>query len=124
MQRRMVLIAAAVLGACGGRNRAALPETVDGWRRAAEARTQAPALLQSSLRRASAAEYQGAGKATVTIFELSSSAAALDAVQRWRPEPGTVFFYKDNYFVTVRSNTADRRALGAFVRALEKRLQR
>ncbi|MFB3829237.1 MAG: hypothetical protein ACE15B_20890 [Bryobacteraceae bacterium] len=123
MRRRWFLTVPA-LAACGGRDRAALPETVGGWRRVAGAQPQVPALLQRSLRRASAAEYQGAGTATVSVFELASSAAALDAVQRWRPEPDAVIFHRDNYFVRVRSSVPDRRALGAFMRALEKHFQR
>jgi hypothetical protein len=43
-------------------------------------------------------------------------------VQRWKPAPDTVFFYKDRFFVLVQWQTADRKALREFVGALEKRL--
>jgi hypothetical protein len=73
-------------------------------------------------RRAFEATYEGAGKLTADVYELNSSAEGLDMVQRWKPAPDTVFFYKDNYFAVVKWSQADRQALTAFVRALEKGL--
>ena len=37
-----------------------------------------------------------------------------------RPAPDTVFFYADRFFVLIRWQTADRKALHEFVGALEK----
>jgi len=73
-------------------------------------------------RRAFEATYDGPGKVTADVYELVSSAAGLNLVQRWRPAKDTVFFYKDNYFGVVKWSQADRPALAAFVRALEKGL--
>jgi len=73
-------------------------------------------------RRAFEATYEGAGALTADVYELNSSAEGLDMVQRWRPAPDTVFFYKGNYFAVVKWSQADRQALAAFVRALEKGL--
>ena len=42
-------------------------------------------------------------------------------VQRWKPAPGTVFFYSGRFFVLIRWQTADRKALREFVGALEKK---
>jgi len=123
-----VAATAAALAGCGERpgTGARLPETVaGGWRRQdlrdvpAGDGGEVPA--PTSVRRLTRARYGGPGDVEVSLYELASSAAALDAVQRFRPAPDTVFFYRDRYFIVVRWQGApDRRALGAFVRALEK----
>lgn len=129
MKRRTLLLPLA-LTACRRADEPAgpaLPETVaGGWRRTAS-RDVPPAeapepLAPKTVRRATSAGYEGPGKAEVTLWELNSSASALDAVQRWRPRPNTVFFYKDNLVVVVKWEGADRQAIGDFVRALEKLL--
>jgi hypothetical protein len=120
-------VAATALGACRARTDAAvlLPEMVGAWRRGAlrevpvESAGEPPA--RGSIRNVIRAEYAGPGRAEVTLYELSSSAAALDAVQRFRPAPDTIFFQRDTRFVVVRwQGSPDRKALGAFVRAIEK----
>jgi hypothetical protein len=55
------------------------------------------------------------------VYQLNSSAAALDVVQRWKPAPDTVFFYNDRFVVLIQWRTADRKALQEFVGALEKK---
>ena len=57
------------------------------------------------------------------MYELSSPGVGLDLVQRWRPSADTVFFYRGRYFVVVKWQQADRKALQEFVRELEKRLR-
>jgi len=57
----------------------------------------------------------------VRVYQLTSPAAALDVVQRWRPAADTVFFYSDRFFVLIQWQTADRKALQEFVGALEKK---
>jgi hypothetical protein len=69
------------------------------------------------------ASYQGPGTLEASIYRLTSPAMALDMAQRWKPTPDTVFFYSDRFFVLVRWQTADRKALHEFVAALEKRLR-
>jgi hypothetical protein len=68
------------------------------------------------------AAYEGPGRLQARVYELESPAVALDLVQRWRPSADTVFFYRDQYFVVIKWQDADRRALQAFVRELEARL--
>ena len=68
------------------------------------------------------ADYEGPGKLEARVYELDSAAIALDLVQRWRPSADTVFFYRDKYFVVIKWQDADRKALTAFVTELEKRL--
>lgn len=126
MTRRFLLLPLAFT-ACrraGERAAPALPESVGAWRKTAS-RDVAPAeapepLAKNTVRRAMAATYEGPGTAEVTLYELNSPASALDAVQRWRARPNTVFFYKENLFVVVKWQGADRKAAGEFVRALEK----
>src|SRR5512133_2949812 len=110
MTRRLFLLPLPFACACRRapeRAAPALPDAVAGsWRKTAT-RDLDPAaapepLARNTVRRAVQASYEGPGKADVTLNELSSSAAALDAVQRWRPMPDTVFFYKDNLFVVVK----------------------
>ncbi len=74
------------------------------------------------LKRAERATYDGAGTITADVYELTSSAAGLELVQTWRPAADTVFFYKETYFVLVKWERAEKPAVTAFVRALEKRL--
>lgn len=69
-----------------------------------------------------AASYEGPGKLDARLYQLSSSGVALDLVQRWRPSADTVFFYARNYFVVVKWQDADRKALQQFVHTLEDRL--
>lgn len=68
------------------------------------------------------AAYEGPGSLQARVYELESPAVALDLVQRWRPSADTVFFYRDQYFVVIKWQDADRGALRAFVRELEERL--
>lgn len=76
----------------------------------------------ASIRRIRAASYEGAGKLDARVYQLSTSAVALDLVQRWQAAPDTVFFYADRFFVVVRWESAERKELQEFVSALEKRL--
>jgi hypothetical protein len=127
MTRRTCVLLAALLPSC---HRSApeigelLPESpAPDWRRTSLReipREQIPEMVPSgSLRRAVEAVYAGPGQVTVHLYELASSATALDLAQRWRPAPETVFFYKDEYFAVVRWRDANREALATLVRALE-----
>ena len=68
-----------------------------------------------------AASYEGPGKLDARLYQLTSSAVALDLVQRWRPAPDTVFFHNGRFFVLIQWQTADRKALHEFVATLEKK---
>jgi len=104
-----------------------LPESLGAWRRTALVPAASPEpgpIPRGSIRRAQTARYesQGAGAVDVVLFELSSSADALDAVQRWTPSADTVFFYRAEYFVVVRHAGADRKAVNLLVRDLNQNL--
>lgn len=130
MTRRNWLLASALLSACSRDSRTAqpvFPETVaDVWRlkekRELSVSSAPETVPRASVRGVREGVYAGPGTVSATVVELASSAAALDAVQRWKPAADTVVFYKDNYFVVVRWRNADRKALTAFVRAMEKNL--
>jgi hypothetical protein len=104
-----------------------LPETVATvWRRVPESQaTEAPdPVPRTSVVRLQTAQYDGPGKLEVRVYELDSSAIALDIVQRWRPSADTVFFNQGAFLVVVKWQQADRQALHDFMRELEKRLAR
>ena len=127
MTRRWRVAAAIARAACRKRRTPdqLLPETSGAWKRgvveeiAAAGNDVIPA---AGVRRTLQARYTGGGTVEVTLYELASSAAALDAVQRWRPAADTVFFYRDEFFVVLKFQSADRKLLQALVRDLDRNL--
>src|SRR5579864_3395824 len=89
-----------------------------GWRRTAlrqPAAGDAPdPVPRTVIDRLQTASYEGPGKLEARVYELDSPAVALDLVQRWRPSADTVFFYRDRFFVVVKWDQAERKALEAF----------
>lgn len=77
---------------------------------------------RTSIDRIQAATYQGPGSLEARVYQLSSPAVGLDVVQRWHPSADTVFFHQGRYFVVVKWQEAERKALQAFVKQLETRL--
>ena len=127
-RRRWLAFPMALTG-CGKRAPAIdmFPETVAGWKRTwlrdvpvSEAPDPAP---RTSVTRLQAAGYEGFGKLEARAYELSSSQVGVDIAQRWRPSADTVFFWAGRYFVVVKWQEADRRALQQFTRDLEKRVK-
>jgi hypothetical protein len=76
----------------------------------------------ANIRRIQSATYEGGGKLEAHAYELTGQEIGLDLAQKWRPAADTVFFWARNYFVVVKWQQADRKALQEFTRALEKRL--
>jgi hypothetical protein len=129
MTRRHWLWSALALSAC--RQNALpfdpFPETVAGiWHRTSmldPAISAAPdPVPQTSVTRLRTATYEGPGKLEARAYLLTSSAVGLDLVQRWRPSADTVFFNPGQYFVVIKWQQADRKALQDFVREIETRL--
>ena len=79
-------------------------------------------LPRISIQHIRAAAYEGPGKLEARVYQLSSPAVGLDIAQRWHPSADTVFFNHGRYFVVVKWQEAERKALQAFVRELEGRL--
>ncbi len=105
------------------------PETAAGsWRRTslrdapvADSPDPVPRTAVANLR---IADYEGPGKLQARAYELDSPAVGLELAQRWRPSADTVFFNRGPYFIVVKWQSADRKALKAFVEELEKRIGR
>jgi hypothetical protein len=119
---------AALLGACSPKQFPAdlLPQTASVWNRVslenlppASPPDPVPAAV---IKRILTANYQGPGTLQAHAYLLTSSAVALDLVQRWKSLPESVFFYRDECFVVVHWQNADRNRLHDFVRVIEKRL--
>ncbi len=129
MPRRKWFWFALLSGACGRAPAVPevfLPAMAGGWRRTALDRPPVsdspdpvprPAVVQFQR-----ANYGGPGKLDARLYVLDSPAVALELAQRWRPSADTVFFNNGRFFVVVKWEDADRRALQAFVADLQKRL--
>lgn len=104
-----------------------LPETVAGvWRRVA-VREMAPSespdpVPRTAVRRLETAQYEGPGKLEARVYELSSSAVALDVAQRWHPSADTVIINQGQFLLVVKWQEADRQALRRFMEEMENRL--
>ena len=103
------------------------PESVSAWHRTSASEltaATAPDGIDANLvQKVRAASYEGPGKLEVRAYQLTSSAAALDIVQRWHATADTVYFYQDRFLVVLKWQTADRKALQDFVAALDAKLK-
>jgi len=103
------------------------PETIANvWRRteirevpASEAPDPVP---RTTILKLWSAKYEGPGHIEARAYALQSSAVGLDLVQHWHPSADTVFINPGRYFVVVRWQDADRKALQDFIRDLQTRL--
>jgi len=77
---------------------------------------------RNAITRLRSGAYQGPGKLEARVYQLTSPEIGTTLAQRWRPSSDTVFFNRRQYFVVVRWQDADRRALQAFIAQLENRL--
>jgi hypothetical protein len=113
MPRVLLLLIVIVTGACSSAKKPfGLPETAPGgWRLKETTREGARTL----------GVYEGQGTVRVEVEDMGAQAVAFERAQRTRPQPDTVFFDKDGYFVTVRWEGVDREALRQLVRELEKK---
>jgi hypothetical protein len=104
----------------------AFPDTLGGWHRTGPVRdlTQPPdAIPAQNIQAIRTASYDGPGKLDARAYTLATPAVALDVAQRWTPRPDTVFFYSDRFFVVVQWQSTEKKALQAFLSALEKRFR-
>jgi hypothetical protein len=121
--RRYWTLLALASTACRDPSRGAaslLPPRLAGWQRKSLRGIPPP---KPAVLRAFEGKYEGAGKLTVDLYEAKVSGTAFEMTQHWREAPNTVFFDKGRYFVVVKWEQADREALTAFVRGLEKELE-
>lgn len=128
MTRRNWLWLALALAACGKKAEFPpdlFPETMDGgWRRTAvgDAAGSPDPVPRSAVEHTRTATYEGPGKVEARVYQLTSAGEGLDLAQRWRPSADTVFFNQGVYFVVVKWESADRKALQEFVKELEAKL--
>jgi hypothetical protein len=127
VNRDLLALCSILLVSCGEgpkQPKPLFPETVGVWRLTQSSELAAGQIPEQirhlGTRRAGSAEYQGAGTLKVEIYELTSDAGAMEVEQTWRPTADTVAFHKDNYFTVVHWRGADKTAVAAFVRELEK----
>jgi hypothetical protein len=127
---RILLLALAALAACGSKTATMpdlFPESVGSWHRTAAPELTAAAapdgIDAALVEKVRAATYEGPGKLEARAYQLTSSAVALDLVQRWHATADTVYFYQDRFLVVLKWQTADRKALQEFVAALDAKLK-
>jgi hypothetical protein len=78
---------------------------------------------RNSVEQIRAATYKnGDAEIQARVYLLSSAEVGAALGGRWRPSADTVFFNSGNYFVVVKWQGGDRRAVQAFVAELQKRL--
>ncbi len=68
------------------------------------------------------AHYAGPIDVEVFLFQMSSSAAALECTQLWKKVPSESVMMKESYFVVFRSDHPNREMLMDFTRAFDKTL--
>jgi hypothetical protein len=127
MTRRNWMWLALALAACGKKAEFPpdlFPETVGGWRRTAtgDAAGSPDPVPRTAVEQTRTATYEGPGHVEARVYQLTSASEGLDLAQRWRPSADTVFFNQGVYFVVVKWQSADRKALQDFVRVLEAKL--
>ena len=131
MSRLIVGLVSILLISCGGHPQPAarlFPETVGSWKLKQSTDLAADQIPESirrlGIRRTGSAGYEGPGNLKVEIYEMTSSAAAFEAEQTWRPVADTVAFHKESFFTVVHWENADRAAVSSFIREMEKRAER
>ncbi len=66
------------------------------------------------------ATYKGQGELEAHVYLLDAESTGRTLSQRWRPSADTVFFDSGPYFVVIRWQAGDRRALQSFVAEMQK----
>lgn len=128
MRIGLAAILALFLASCQSESRPfAIPQMLEGgWRQASVSATvpsrQPEWMSRLGISKASTVRYDGSVEAEVDIYELRSSAAALECMQLWKRSPGESFLMKRNLFVVIRSTHPNREMVMDFSRALEKAL--
>lgn len=118
----------AFLAGCGGERRGgAPPDTLGGkWKLASieaiSADTAPQEVRALGLREARRAVYTGIPDVTVMLYEMTTGPGAFEMVQKWRPRPGAVSFYKDRFFVVCEAAGNNEAELLDFSRLMEASL--
>ncbi len=125
--RNLLACLSILLTSCGsapGPAAPLFPQQAGGWKLRQSGDLPSSAVPEPigrlGVRRAGTAEYEGAGTLQVETYEMTSSAAALEAEQTWRLAAGTVAFHRDSYFTVIHWEKAARDSVPEFVREMRK----
>jgi hypothetical protein len=111
--------------------RLALPSAVDGWNLAGFQNCAKPVPAELRIlhgargaRQVCSAEYEGSPEMRLTIYDMPGwpGGTAFGTFQGWQAKPGTMAFYKGNYFGVVEAPKADIKTLNRFTIAVEAAL--
>jgi hypothetical protein len=123
----ILALCAVLLSACGAPRPApfVFPRDVGAWKLKHVSPAAVPEPIgRLGVTRAESADYEGPGHILAQAYGLTSSAAAVEAEQQWRPQADTVGFHRDSYFFVIHWQNADRNAVALFVREMEKQAGR
>jgi len=122
LSRYLLTIATLLLTACGGGSSLfSFPADAGPWKLKQTKEIVAPDTIRRlGIKRAQAAEYEGPGRLTAELYEMTSSAGALEVEQTWRPSADTVAFHRENLFFVIHWENADRAAVSTFVKQIGK----
>ncbi len=118
----------AILARCGGeRGGGAPPDILGGkWKlvsvEAASADTAPLDVRALGLREARRAVYKGTPDVTVMLYEMTTGPGAFEMMQKWRPRPDAVSFYKNRFFVVCEASGNNKAELLEFSRLMEAKL--
>jgi len=120
----LVLWYGAILVGCGRERGGTPPNTLgDKWKLASaepvSADTAPLEVRALGLREARRAVYKGTPDVTVMLYEMTTGPGAFEMVQKWRPRPGAVSFYKDRFFVVCEADGNHEAELLEFSRLME-----
>jgi hypothetical protein len=130
MTGRYWMLAALALAACGQKVEFPpnlFPQSLGAWKlveaRDLSASETPDPVPRNSVERVRAGTYKaGDGEIQARVYLLSSGDVGAALAGRWRPSADTVFFNHGPYFVVVKWQAADRKAVQGFVAELQKRL--
>lgn len=102
--------------------------TEGGWKRtgldALDASKKPEWMTRLGVKDAKRATFSGPIDVETDLYEMGSSAAALECTQLWKRVPSESLLMRDNYFIVIRSQHPNREMLMDFSRALEKEISR
>jgi len=130
VRRIFLAISAILLTACGTATQTSFvfPEAAGVWKLKAKrdlSATDAPeSVRRLGLKRVQSGEYEGPGRISAQVYEMTSSSGAFESEQTWKAAANTVAFHKEQYFTVIHWEDSERTSVSAFVREMEKELGR
>jgi hypothetical protein len=126
---RATFLLSAALGACSSTPpQQILPESINGgWTRTevVERTPERPTepISTGSIKRIVECVYDGPGKISARVYEVTAPAVGLDFVQRWQAPPNVDYFYEGSFVVVITSLGARPPGLNEFNAALRVHLR-